>query len=89
MNLYMVHVGYYDSSVGEGIYEHHMNFFIAAENPKNAKEKVLELKEFQDKSMHIDGIKELSYVDGYKVSLSEEKIPKKQEILSYDDTKDL
>ena len=89
MNLYMVHVGYYDSSVGEGIYEHHMNFFIAAENPKNAKEKVLELKEFQDKSMHIDGIKELSYVDGYKVSLSEEKNPKKQEILSYDDTKDL
>jgi len=39
--------------------------------------------------MHIDGIKELSYVDGYKVSLSEEKNPNKQEILSYDDTKDL
>ena len=47
MNLYMVHVGYYDPSVGEGIYEHHMNFFIVAENPKQAKKKVLELKEFQ------------------------------------------
>ena len=66
-----------------------MNFFIAAENPKKAKEKVLELKEFQDKRMHIDGIKELSYVDGYKVSLSEEKNPQKQEILSYDDSKGL
>ena len=39
--------------------------------------------------MHIDGIKELSYVDGYKVSLSKEKNPRKQEILSYDDTKGL
>ena len=89
MNLYMVHVGYYDPSIGEGIYENHVNFFIAAENPKKAKEKVLELKEFQDKRMHIDGIKELSYVDGYKVSLSEEKNPQKQEILSYDDSKGL
>ena len=35
----MVHVGYYDPSVGEGIYEHHMNFFIVAENPKQAKKK--------------------------------------------------
>jgi hypothetical protein len=85
----MVHVGYYDPSIGEGIYEHHVNFFIAAESPKKVKEKVLELKEFQDKRMHIDGIKELSYVDGYKVSLSEEKNPQKQEILSYDDSKGL
>ena len=89
MNLYMVHVGYYDPSIGEGIYEHHVNFFIAAESPKKVNEKVLELKEFQDKRMHIDGIKELSYVDGYKVSLSEEKNPQKQEILSYDDSKGL
>ena len=66
MNLYMVHVGYYDPSVGEGIYEHHMNFFIVAENPKQAKKKVLELKEFQDKSkkpdngMFLQAIKDLN-----------------------------
>ena len=85
----MVHVGYYDPSVGEGIYEHHMNFFTAAENPKKAKEKILNLKEFQEKNMHIDGIKEISYVEGYKVSLSEEKSSHNQEILSYDDAKKL
>ena len=49
MNLYMVHVGFYDPSIGEGLYEVHMNFFTVAKNPKNAKEKILDLKEFKDK----------------------------------------
>ena len=39
--------------------------------------------------MHIDGIKELSYVDGYRVSLREEKNLKKEEILGYDESKKL
>jgi len=89
MNLYMVHVGYYDPSIGEGLYEVHMNFFTAAQNPKKAKENILNLKEFQEKKMHIDGIKELSYVDGYRVSLREEKNLKKEEILGYDESKKL
>ena len=89
MNLYMVHVGFYDPSIGEGLYEVHMNFFSVAKNPKNAKEKILDLKEFKDKKMHIDGIKELSYVDGYKVSLKEDDGQKKEEILGYDEYKQL
>ena len=89
MNLYIVHVGYYDPSIGEGLYEVHMNFFTAAQNPKKAKENILNLKEFQEKKMHIDGIKELSYVDGYRVSLREEKNLKKEEILGYDESKKL
>jgi len=80
MNLYMVHVGYYDPSIGEGLYEVHMNFFTAAEDPKKAKENVLSLKEFKDKKMHIDG---------YKVSLEEGKNPKQEEILGYDESKKL
>ena len=39
--------------------------------------------------MHIDGIKELSYVDGYKVSLEEGKNPKQEDILGYDESKKL
>ncbi len=89
MNLYMVHVGYYDPSIGEGLYEVHMNFFTAAEDLKKAKENILSLKEFQDKKMHIDGIKELSYVDGYKVSLEEVKNSKQEGILGYDESKKL
>ena len=89
MNLYMVHVGYYDPSIGEGLYEVHMNFFTAAEDPKKAKENILSLKEFQDKKMHIDGIKEIDHVDGFRVTLSKEKDKKNQTILGYDDVKDL
>ena len=89
MNLYMVHVGFYDPSIGEGLYEVHMNFFTAAKTPKDAKEKISDLKEFKNKKMHIDGIKELSYVDGYKVSLEETKNPKQEEILGYDESKKL
>ena len=89
MNLYMVHVGFYDPSIGEGLYEVHMNFFTAAKNPKDAKERISDLKEFQDKKMHIDGIKELSFVDGYKVCLEKTTNPEKEEILGYDESKKL
>lgn len=56
MKLYMVHVGFYDVEVGEGIYESHMNFFIAASNAKSAKKKTFNLEQFKNKKMHIDGI---------------------------------
>ena len=39
MKLFMVHVGFYDSTIGEGIYETHLNYFLAAENAKDAKAK--------------------------------------------------
>ena len=81
MKLYMVHVGFYDPSIGEGLYEVHMNFFTVAEDPKKAKDNILNLKEFQDKKMHIDGIKDLSYVDGYKVSLEEGENSKEEKFL--------
>ena len=43
MKLFMVHVGFYDDEVGEGIYESHINIFVAAGNPKSAKKKTHEL----------------------------------------------
>ena len=62
MKLFMVHVGFYDDEVGEGIYESHINFFVAAGNPKSAKKKTFNLEQFKNKKMHIDGIKEISDV---------------------------
>ena len=85
----MVHVGFYDPSVGEGLYESHMNFFVAAADVKEAKTKTLEIAEFQEKKMHIDGIKEISSVDGYKVVLEEDYEEKKGQTLSYDESKKL
>ena len=57
MKLFMVHVGFYDDEFGEGIYESHINFFVAAGNAKSAKKKIMQMKKFRDKKMHIDGIK--------------------------------
>ena len=89
MKLFMVHVGYYDKSIGEGIYETHLNYFIVAEDAKEAKNKAYRLPEFQERSMHIDGMKEISSVDGCKVILEEDAGSKPGEVISYDDTKEL
>ena len=85
----MVHVGYYDKSIGEGLYETHLNYFVAAEDAKDAKNKAHQLSEFQEKSMHIDGMKEISSVDGYKVTLEKDAEPKSGQVISYDDIKNL
>tara|TARA_X000000368_G_scaffold54002_1_gene38421 strand:+ start:8143 stop:8412 length:270 start_codon:yes stop_codon:yes gene_type:complete len=89
MKLFMVHVGFYDKSIGEGIYETHLNYFIAALSPKEAKIKTQALEEFKEKSMHIDGIKEISNVQGYEVILKESSQSNEGEIISYDDAKEL
>jgi len=89
VKLFMVHVGYYDKSIGEGLYETHLNYFVAAEDAKDAKNKAHQLSEFQERSMHIDGMKEISSVDGYKVTLEKDAEPKSGQVISYDDTKNL
>jgi len=89
VKLFMVHVGYYDKSIGEGLYETHLNYFVAAEDAKDAKNKAHQLSEFQERSMHIDGMKEISSVDGYKVTLKKDAEPKSGQVISYDDTKNL
>jgi len=47
------------------------------------------LKEFQDKKMHIDGIKEISSVDGYEVQLVESSQAAKGKVFSYDESSKL
>ena len=70
-------------------YESHINYFIAAVDPKDAKRKVLSLEEFQKRSMHIDGIKEISKVDGYEVKLIESSEVKDGKVFSYDESSNL
>ncbi len=89
MKLFMVHVGFYDPSIGDGIYETHLNYFIAAENAKDAKTKTHELAQFKEKSMHIDGIKEISNVQGYDVILRENANSDTGVVITYDDAKEL
>ena len=89
MRLFLVHAGFYDENVSGGFYESHTNYFIVAEDVKDAKSKAKEIPEYKEKKMHIDGIKELEAVNGYKIVL-EKNEDDNQDIgskYSYDDVK--
>ena len=89
MKLFMIHVGFYDDQVGEGIYESHINFFVAAGNAKSANKIIMRMDEFRNKKMHIDGIKEITNVDGYEVHLTKNPQQKKSKVYSYNESKKL
>ena len=75
--------------LGRGLYETYLNYFIAAENAKEAKTKAHFWKEFHAKSMHIDGIKEISNVQGYEDILKEGSKSEQGKVISYDEAKEL
>ena len=39
MKLFLIHVGFYDPEIMEGLYEQHSNYFVVAKNIKEAKKK--------------------------------------------------
>jgi hypothetical protein len=70
MNLYLVHCGFYDKDICDGIYESHVNFFVAATSFEEARVKAKGIPEFLNKKMHIDGLQEIKIVDGYEIVLN-------------------
>ena len=89
MRLFLVHAGFYDENVSGGFYESHTNYFVVAEDVKDAKSKTKEISEYKEKKMHIDGIKELDAVCGYKIILekNEDDNTDVGSKYSYDDVK--
>ena len=89
MKLFLVHTGYYDNDISNGFYESHTNYFVVAEDIKEAKKKIKGIEEFKHKKMHIDGILEIQNIGDYSIKLKHS--PKKQEQAnnqySYDDIK--
>ena len=39
MKLFLIHVGFYDPEIMEGLYEQHSNYFVSVEDVKEAKKK--------------------------------------------------
>lgn len=70
MKLYLIHCGFYDNAVCDGLYESHANYFLAAQSFEEAKLKAKQLPQFKDKKMHIDGLQEITIVDGHHVQLN-------------------
>ncbi len=67
MRLYLIHCGFYDEEISNGIYEFHVNIPIVAETVELAKSRVRQNLIFKSKKMHIDGIQEVESVDGYEI----------------------
>lgn len=68
-NLFLIHCGFYDEEVSDGIYEFHVNIPVVAIDVAEAKDKIRENPLFLKKKMHIDGIQELSVIDGFRIAL--------------------
>jgi hypothetical protein len=73
MNLYLIHCGFYDNAICDGLYESHVNYFVAAENFDDARVKAKLIPEFKSKHMHVDGLQEIQSVDGHQVKLEFDK----------------
>ena len=89
MKLYLIHVGFYDPDLMEGLYEQHTNYFVAAKNVKDAKKKARQNSIYKKKKMHIDGIQELNIIDGYRINLIWDDSSDDTVNYSYDDVKTL
>jgi len=70
MKLYLVHCGFYDLELCEGIYESHVNLLIVASDFDDAKVRVRENTEFKKRKMHVDGLQEISIVSGFNINLT-------------------
>lgn len=69
MKLYLIHCGFYDADVSDGLYENHVNYFIVAESFEDARVKAKLIPEFKTKRMHVDGLQEIEMVSGFNVRL--------------------
>jgi hypothetical protein len=69
MKLFLVHCGFYDAGLSDGIYESHVNFFVAADDFDGARAAAKEIPDFKTRRMHVDGIQEIAAVSGHRVRL--------------------
>lgn len=83
MKLYLVHCGFYDTEICDGLYESHVNFFVSAESFEDARAKAKLLPEFQSKRMHVDGLQEIQAVGGFKVLEHDASLNSQTQIINF------
>lgn len=69
LKLYLVHCGFYDPELQDGIYESHVNFPVAAASFEDARARAKLHPDFQKKRMHVDGLQEIQAVNGFRINL--------------------
>lgn len=89
MKLYLVHCGFYDNDVCDGVYESHVNLFVAASSFDDAKVKAKQQSIFKNKRMHVDGLQEIKTVDGFDIALTENLSAKGETLILNNKHRDL
>jgi hypothetical protein len=89
MKLYLVHCGFYDQELFDGVYESHGNFFVAAENFEDARAKAKLNLVFKGRKMHVDGLQQIDAVDGFRVQLAPDPALNGETVLSGNRRRDL
>lgn len=72
LKLFVVHCGFYDQDVLDGVYESHVNFVVAAASFEDARARVKLEPDFQRKKMHVDGLQLIEAAQGYRVRLEQD-----------------
>jgi hypothetical protein len=70
LKLFLVHCGFYDIDVLDGVYESHVNFLVPADSFEDARAKVKLEPDFQKKRMHVDGLQQIDALRGYRIGLT-------------------
>ena len=89
MKLFLIHTGFYDPEIMEGLFEQHINYFVVAETVNAAKKKAKINSLYKKKKMHIDSIQELTIIDGYHIKLVENNSADKLVSYGYDEVQSL
>ena len=71
--LFLVHCGFETSGLAGGIFEAHVDLFVAAEDFDEARTHAKALPEYKKYKMHVDGLIEIQQVEGYRVDLKRAK----------------
>jgi len=89
MKLYLVHCGYYETQISNGIFESHVNLVAAGESFEDAKVRVRQEPTFKRFKMHIDGIQEIEAVQGFRIKLEQDLRLREQNIVNSEQHRDL
>ena len=89
MKLFLIHTGFYDPEIMEGLFEQHTNYFVVAETVNLAKKKAKKNSLYKKKKMHIDSIQELTVIDGYYIKLVENNSADELVSYGYDEVQNL
>lgn len=89
VQLYLVHVGYYDAGLGQSVFESHADVIVAASSFDEARAKAKAYGIEHGQRVHIDGMLRIDMVEGFEIQLKENPAANKKSILTSNKDREL